>query len=259
MNRIAELRQLKGWSQEHLAKQLHVSKMTISRIESGKQDLTVSWLQRLARVFEVFTLDLLDFAALADIQSDVEPVAAEGSLNEVATAIAERDLHLYRVTGSSVSGAGVKPGDTITVDQSEDEIRKVRTGAIVLVQIESLKALVLRQFVSPNILLTNWAGPKVAFGLDDSSIGPKPKIVGVVLQKNPGHLRSGPHAPGTTEGRSWASGYVEGKATTHTYSAARPTSRPSKKAVSLEGGGKIARIKRRRRQPSAHVQSPTPR
>jgi transcriptional regulator with XRE-family HTH domain len=182
MNRIAELRQSKGWSQERLAELLDVSKMTISRIESGKQDLTVSWLQRLARVFEVSALALLEFAALAEIQSDVEPVAAEGSLNEVARAIAERDLHLYRVTGSSVSGAGVKPDDTITVDQSEDEIRKVRTGMVVLVEIEPAQALVLRQFVSPNILLTNWAGPKVAVGLDDRSV--RPKIVGVVLQKS---------------------------------------------------------------------------
>jgi hypothetical protein len=50
---------------------------------------------------------------------------------------------------------------------------------VVLVQIESLK--VLRQFIWPNILLKNWAGPKVAVGLDDSSV--RPKIVGVVLQK----------------------------------------------------------------------------
>jgi len=45
--------------------------------------------------------------------------------------------------GSSVSGAGVKPCDTITVDQSEDEIHKVRTGMVALVEIES-KALVFR-------------------------------------------------------------------------------------------------------------------
>jgi putative transcriptional regulator len=180
MNRIAKLRQSKGWSQEHLAKLLHVSKMTISRIESGKQDLTISWLERLASIFEVSALSLLEFAALADIQSEVEQVAAEGSLNEVARAIAERHLHLYRVTGPRVSGAGVKPDDIIAVDQSEEAIRKVRTGMVVLVEIES-KALVLRQFVSPNILLTNWAGPKVAVGLDDGSV--RPKIVGVVLRK----------------------------------------------------------------------------
>jgi transcriptional regulator with XRE-family HTH domain len=167
-----------------LAKLLDVSKMTISRIESGKQDLTVSWLQRLARVFGVSPSELFDFAGLTEVQSDVEPVDAEGDLKEVATAIAESNYHLYRVTGSSVSGAGVNRGDTITVDQSEDVMSRVRTGRIVLVEIksqesESLK-LVLRQFVSPNVLLTNRPGPKVAVGLDDSSV--RPKIVGVVLQ-----------------------------------------------------------------------------
>jgi hypothetical protein len=159
--------------------------MTISRLENSKQDMTVRWMQRLARIFEGAPADLLDAAALGQIENDVEPVTAEGSLNQVASAIAERGLHLYRVRGPSASGAGVKPGDTITVDQSTDAIANVRSGVVVLVRIKwPQEVLVLRQFISPNVLLTNRPGPKTAIDLDDSTV--KPTILGVVPQKTPG-------------------------------------------------------------------------
>jgi len=66
-------------SREPPAKLLHVSNMTISRIKSGKQDLTGSWLQRLAQVFELSPLVLLHIAVLAEIQNDVEPVAPKAA------------------------------------------------------------------------------------------------------------------------------------------------------------------------------------
>ena len=58
-NRLNELRRARGLSQEGLAELLGCSKMQISRLENGKNDLTLTWMKRIAHVLGVEPADLL--------------------------------------------------------------------------------------------------------------------------------------------------------------------------------------------------------
>lgn len=64
-NRIAELRQARGWSQEELAKQAGTTNQQIGRLEAGTRRLTVGWMERLARPLGVAPQDLLDTSSTA--------------------------------------------------------------------------------------------------------------------------------------------------------------------------------------------------
>lgn len=179
MNRIAELRRLKGWSQEVLAEKVGAHKMTIHRLEKGETKLTVEWMQKLAHVFECSAADLLDFAALAEAEDDVEPVALEG-MGRMMAAMARKGIAGYRVIGRSVTKVGVKPGDMIAVDASPEAVSGVKTGDIVLVEVRAPNsARVLRQYVAPGLLVTNRDGNNLAMSTDDPSV--QPTILGVVM------------------------------------------------------------------------------
>lgn len=58
-NRIRELRLAAGLSQEALGERLGVHKVTISDLERGKVELTLSYMRRLSRALEVSPADLL--------------------------------------------------------------------------------------------------------------------------------------------------------------------------------------------------------
>lgn len=51
-NRLREIRERKGFSQEELAKLINVIQSTLSRYESGKRRMTISTLDRLAGVLD---------------------------------------------------------------------------------------------------------------------------------------------------------------------------------------------------------------
>ena len=58
MNRIKELRELKGWSQQDLGDYLNVQKSAISKYENGKISLTGETIKKLVELFDV-TSDVL--------------------------------------------------------------------------------------------------------------------------------------------------------------------------------------------------------
>lgn len=58
-NRIRELRQKLGLTAKNLAERAGTTEATISRIESGKQSLSQSWLQKIARALGVQIVELL--------------------------------------------------------------------------------------------------------------------------------------------------------------------------------------------------------
>lgn len=180
MNRIAELRRLKGWTQKQLAERVGAHEMTILRLEKGDTQLTVAWMQKLAKAFGCSAADLLDFAALAETDDDVAP-ADMAQLGPLASAIAKRGLITYQVTGGSVANLGVRIGDLIAVDTSKEAIAQIKMGDVVLVEMDGpRKALVLRQYVQPGLIVTNRDGNNIAVSLSDLSL--KPNVVGVVLR-----------------------------------------------------------------------------
>ncbi len=58
-NRLRELREGAGLSQQNLAQRIGVSKVTISELERGKMRLDVQYMRRLAAALEVKAADLL--------------------------------------------------------------------------------------------------------------------------------------------------------------------------------------------------------
>jgi hypothetical protein len=66
------------------------------------------------------------------------------------------------VLGGSVIDAGIAPGEMITVDESDETVRSITERNVVLVKMGSGQIKVLRQFVSPNLLVTNRPGANIA-------------------------------------------------------------------------------------------------
>jgi transcriptional regulator with XRE-family HTH domain len=60
MNKLAEWRKRRGFSQRALAKLAKVSYVTIARLETGKFDPRLSTLRQLAKVLKLKVRDLLD-------------------------------------------------------------------------------------------------------------------------------------------------------------------------------------------------------
>lgn len=181
MNRIAELRRLKGWSQSELAEKCGVVKNTILRLEKGETRLTVDWMHKLAQVFECSEADLLDMAAFAEAEDDITEADMK-VYGPVASAMALKGLRVFKVTGTSVSSTGIEPGHVITVDTSPDAISGLKSGDIVLVNLSGRRqAQVLRQFVHPGMLVTNRPGNNLAVRIDDTSMNPT--VLGVVIRE----------------------------------------------------------------------------
>lgn len=59
-NRIRYFRERAGASQIEIAAKINVSKVTISALETGRMQLTLDYMRRLARIFGVTPVDLLN-------------------------------------------------------------------------------------------------------------------------------------------------------------------------------------------------------
>lgn len=91
-NRIRHLRKRAGISQQVLADQIHVSKMTVSDLERGVIQLTLDYMRRIAAVFGVAPVDLLneDDHALFLSQEEAELVRAFRQANETQRELIRR-------------------------------------------------------------------------------------------------------------------------------------------------------------------------
>ena len=73
-NWIRELRQKLGLSAKKLAERVDTTEATISRIESGKQNLSQTWLQKISQALGVHVTALLDEGP--QVGRDIAPVIA---------------------------------------------------------------------------------------------------------------------------------------------------------------------------------------
>lgn len=58
-NRIKELRLARKWSMAKLAERANTSQQQIDKLEKGRNQLTVRWMERLAKALDCSTTDLL--------------------------------------------------------------------------------------------------------------------------------------------------------------------------------------------------------
>ena len=160
MNRIKELREARGLSAADLAEMVGTSQPQITRLERGVRRLTVEWMTRIARALDCRPMDLIASATMAEIATE----AARYSPADVASsskALAAKGLAYYRVTSDSVEQTGIAAGDVVLIDMSEAAVDAVKTGDIVIAELQDLDSrsskarTVVRQFIAPNLLTTN--------------------------------------------------------------------------------------------------------
>lgn len=173
MNRIKELREGQGLSQEQLAKRVGTSQPQIKRLETGDRRLTEDWMRRVAKALGVRPADLISVAVLAELEDEVEPFFPD-ALEELAGPLKARNLAYYRVKTDAVNLAGVPRERVILVDQSEKAIEGRKTGDLLLIQVSAAgerrkNVRLVRQFVAPRLLTTNHGGNNTSFGLDEKS------------------------------------------------------------------------------------------
>jgi len=177
MNRIKEIRERAGLTQEKLGEILGVTANQIWRLETGRTRLNQHTMNALAQALGVHPADLIANVVTAEVGADVEPYDG----HPIVSAIASRGLKAYRVIGRSmVQLAGLAPGDIIAVDESEAAAASPKLGDVCLVEIGADRNRVLRQFLPPNLLVTNRMGANLAINLGDASVNPR--IVGVILR-----------------------------------------------------------------------------
>jgi len=180
MNRIKEIREAAGLTQEGLAELVGTTGNHIWRLESGNTQLTQHWMTVLAEALHCAPADLIANVVAAETAVEVESAAD----NPVVASIAVKGLKVYRVLERSVINLGIAPGDIITVDESEP----VEPSAldVVLVEVGAQRNRVLRQFIPPSMLVTNRNGANLAIGLTDPTV--TPKVVGIVLRPDAGAI-----------------------------------------------------------------------
>ena len=113
-NRIAELRQARGLSQEDLAKRAGTTNQQVGRLEAGTRRLTVEWMGRIARALGVAPAELLPSGAKRMIPivghvgagAEVIPLD-EGAIDEVECPWSELapSTVAVRVRGDSMAPA----------------------------------------------------------------------------------------------------------------------------------------------------------
>lgn len=78
-SKIRALRLLRGYSQEHMAHELDITQTSYSRIETDKQNLTATLLERLAEILGVSVPDITSNEPLI-IQNNASNYGAQGRI-----------------------------------------------------------------------------------------------------------------------------------------------------------------------------------
>ena len=78
---------------------------------------------------------------------------------------------------SRVTRAGIKNGDTIIADTSEDAIKAAKTGDLIVLSVTD-DNLLLRQFIAPSLGTTNWEGANTVLDITDPDL--MATVVGIV-------------------------------------------------------------------------------
>jgi transcriptional regulator with XRE-family HTH domain len=84
MNRLKIVRELAGFTQEEVATAHKVTPQTIQRFEKGTRNVSLSWLEKLAKFYKVRVAVLVDDVKNADAQL-VESDVDEALMREILT------------------------------------------------------------------------------------------------------------------------------------------------------------------------------
>lgn len=145
MTRLTEWRERRGLTKTELARRVHTSGSQIGHLESGRRQMTETWLLRLAQALDVSPADLIDPTpappplrgpGFADV--DVSPLPASFGSADLATDLAAllaprcRAPALWRVHSRALEDLGYLPGDLILLDLGRD---RPDAGDVVVAQL----------------------------------------------------------------------------------------------------------------------------
>ena len=153
-NRIKELRDKRGWTMRDLAARLNTTSSTINKLEKGLTRLNVQWMKRLSEVFGVHPDQIVEFSLAIQEEKPDDASLYEGKIEELK--VMETQL-LYIVKKVALDQRGIEPGMILIVETSSERVEKMHSGDIVIAEHSGDMGIttLLRQFVSPNVLITN--------------------------------------------------------------------------------------------------------
>ncbi|HRD79056.1 MAG TPA: helix-turn-helix transcriptional regulator [Hyphomicrobiaceae bacterium] len=162
-NRIRELREAKGLSQDELGAKVGTNKFKVSRIETGETRLTLDLATKIAAALDVSVAEVLNVQAIPTARGLAEEaVSYVGGEGDPLARLAdiERNRILYEIKSNALDELGIVAGDIVLIDMSADTVAKVKPLALVIAQVYSGTELlaartVLRQFVPPALLVAN--------------------------------------------------------------------------------------------------------
>ncbi|MFM2421601.1 MAG: hypothetical protein RL291_131 [Pseudomonadota bacterium] len=182
-HRIKELRERRGWSQEHLGTLVNRTKHAISRLEKGDSSLDLAMAKQIADAFGVTLGEVIVLngkshgGGFRDDAATYEPAAGDPLLAHVGP-----NRYLLRVETDALDQAGLARGDIAIVDDSAKACHDVGPLQLVVVNYRLGKTgrsvQLLRQFVPPDLLITNASQtnePSLSVKRDEAA------IVGVVV------------------------------------------------------------------------------
>lgn len=103
MSKVRQLREARGWTLQHLGDVVGTSKQVVQKLETGATKMTIPWLIRLAKAFDVPPSELLPGAPGLDANPSA-PRAAEMPPGAFSIDMGPRDLP---VRGVAQGGVGI--------------------------------------------------------------------------------------------------------------------------------------------------------
>lgn len=186
--KIKELREAAGWSQERLGDAIGLGPTAISKIENGRKLLRADEVQKIADALGVpisrlFGLQPEDVEnTVANLSDELVPYDARPG-DPFATLETE-NRYLLTVACDSLSRIGIMRGDIVVVDGSANAVNNRKPQSAVRAQYHpesgqpGRAVTILRQFYPPNLLVTNsTAGNAPPLFLDHDDV----QVLGVIV------------------------------------------------------------------------------
>ena len=101
MNRLKIVRKQAGFTQEEVAKNFKVTPQTILRLEKGERGVTLDWLEKLAKFYNVRVSSLVDEVETQDAKS-LDADIDEALLREIIT-YAQKRCEGYKVDPATLA------------------------------------------------------------------------------------------------------------------------------------------------------------
>lgn len=160
-NRIRELRTALGLTQQDLAERMGVHLSTVSKIELGTIGIKGKHLHALSEALAVPISELLDEPIGYGFAENAE--AYQPAPTDPLTQWTRPPYGLVRMKDNSLDQLHISAGDVLVFNGDRDIDKRLEMGRIVVCQVMSGQhltegATIVREFIEPNLLITNSSG-----------------------------------------------------------------------------------------------------